>query len=225
MNYFSKVIAIAYKDLLYEYRSRETITTMLIFSFLVVVIFNFTFDPGSTYAIEAAPGIIWVAFTFSGVLGLNRAFIYEVDKGSFHGLLLSPIDRGAIYLGKMIGNIIFMFIVEILTLPLFFILFNLDFSAILLKLFLIILLATFGFAAVGTLFSAIAVNTKAREIMLPILLFPVVVPVILSAVNATSGILNGAGWDKIAAWLKILAAFDLMFIAICFATFEYVVEE
>ncbi len=225
MSYLSKVLAIAYKDLLYEYRSRETVTTMLIFSFLVVVIFNFTFDPGSAYALEAAPGIIWVAFTFSGVLGLNRSFIYEVDKGCFHGLLLSPVDRGAIYLGKMIGNIIFMTIVEILTLPLFVILFNLNFTAILLQLLVVILLATLGFAAVGTLFSAIAVNTKAREIMLPILLFPVVVPVILSAVNATSSILDGQGWDQIDAWLRILGAFDLMFIAICYATFEYVVEE
>ena len=225
MSYFKKVIAIAYKDLLYEYRSRETVTTMLIFSFLVVVIFNFTFDPGSTYAIEAAPGIIWVAFTFSGVLGLNRSFIYEVDRGSLHGLLLSPIDRGAIYLGKMFGNIIFMSIMEVLTLPLFVVLFNLDFSILWLKLLVVIVFATLGFAAVGTLFSAIAVNTRAREILLPILLFPVVVPVILSAVNATRSILDNQGWAPVLAWLRILIAFDVIFISICYAVFEYVVEE
>ncbi len=225
MNYLGKILAIAYKDLLHEYRSRETITTMMIFSFLVVVIFNFTFDPGSSYALEAAPGIIWVAFTFSGMLGLNRSFIYEIDKGCFHGLLLSPVDRGAIYLGKMIGNLIFMTIVELLTLPLFIILFNLQFSEYLLQLLLIIFLATIGFAAVGTLFSAIAVNTKAREIMLPILLFPVVVPVILSAVNATGSLLRSDDWSQVFAWIRILLAFDVIFVAICYATFEYVVEE
>ncbi len=225
MSYIGKILAIAHKDLLYEYRSRETITTMLIFSFLVVVIFNFTFDPGSSYALEAAPGIIWVAFTFSGMLGLNRSFIYEIDRGNFHGLLLSPVDRGAIYLGKMIGNIIFMTLVEFLTLPLFIILFNLQFTDMILQLFVIIFLATFGFAAVGTLFSAIAVNTKAREIMLPILLFPVVVPVILSAVNATGSLLNSEEWSRVMAWVRILAAFDVIFIALCYVTFEYVVEE
>jgi len=225
MSYFGKVFAIAYKDLLYEYRSRETISTMLIFAFLVVVIFNFTFDPGSTFAREAAPGIIWVAFTFSGILGLNRSFIYEVDKGCIHGLLLTPVDRGAIYLGKMIGNIIFMAVVELLTLPLFAVLFNLDFVAVLPQLLLVVSLATLGFAAVGTLFSAIAVNTKTREIMLPILLFPVAVPVILAAVNATGSILDSTGWEQIIDWIKILIAFDVMFIAVCYVLFEYVVEE
>ena len=225
MSYFGIVFAIAYKDLLYEYRSRETISTMLIFAFLVVVIFNFTFDPGSKYALEAAPGIIWVAFTFSGVLGLNRSFIYEVEKGCIHGLLLTPVDRGAIYLGKMIGNVIFMTVVELLTLPLFAVLFNLNFFGVLPELLLVVGLATLGFAAVGTLFSAIAVNTKTREIMLPILLFPVVIPVILAAVNATGSILDMQGWEKISDWVKILAAFDVMFVALCYVLFEYVVEE
>jgi heme exporter protein B len=126
---------------------------------------------------------------------------------------------------RQIGNIIFMAVVELLTLPLFAVLFNLNFLGVLPQLLLVVSLATLGFAAVGTLFSAIAVNTKTREIMLPILLFPVVIPVILAAVNATATILDLQGWEKIVDWIKILAAFDVMFIALCYILFEYVVEE
>lgn len=225
MSYFSKVFAIAYKDLLYEYRSRETVSSMLLFSFLVVVIFNFTFDPGSMFVNEAIPGILWVAFTFSGILGLNRSFTYEMDKGCLHGLLLTPVDRGAIFLGKMIGNLVFMAVVEILTLPLFVVLFNIEIAAAVPKLLIILILATLGFAAVGTLFSAMTVNTKTREIMLPILLFPVVVPVILSAVHATSTALDQATWGEILDWAIWLIAFDGVFVPLCYLTFDYVVEE
>ena len=184
MSYFQKIFAITYKDVVFELRSRESVSSMLMFSLLVVVIFSFTFDPGSAYVLEAAPGIIWVAITFSGIIGLNRSFFYEVDKGSMHGMLLTPVDRGVIYFGKVLSNLIFMIIVEIFTLPLFAVLFNLSLFGSLAELVAVTFLATVGFAAVGTLFSAMAVNTKTRDVMLPILLFPVFVPVILAAVNA-----------------------------------------
>ncbi len=198
---------------------------MLIFCLLVVVIFSFTFDPGSEYTKEAAPGILWVAFTFSGMLGLNRTFSHEVDTGSIHGILLAPIDRGAIYLGKTIGSFIFMFIVEIFTLPFFIVLFDLNLENHFLQLVTIIFLATIGFVAVGTLFSAMTVHTKTRELMLPILLFPVMIPVILAAVNATGSILNLDEWSKILGWIRILVAFDLAFIVLSYLTFDFVVEE
>ena len=225
MSYFQKIFAITYKDVVFELRSRESVSSMLMFSLLVVVIFSFTFDPGSAYVLEAAPGIIWVAITFSGIIGLNRSFFYEVDKGSMHGMLLTPVDRGVIYFGKVLSNLIFMIIVEIFTLPLFAVLFNLSLFGSLAELVAVTFLATVGFAAVGTLFSAMAVNTKTRDVMLPILLFPVFVPVILAAVNATSSILRQQSWDAIADWLKLLGVFDVIFMALCYLLFEYVVEE
>lgn len=225
MNYFRKVLAITQKDVLSEIRSRESISSMLMFSLLVVVVFSFTFDPGSSYVDEAAPGIIWVAFIFSGIIGLNRSFVYEVDKGCLHGLLLTPADRGIIYFGKVLSNFIFMSVVEALTVPLFIVLYNLDLVPNLLQFITVTVLTTIGFTAVGTLFSAMAVNARTRDVMLPILLFPVFVPVLLAAIRSTANILEAAGWDAIVDWMKILVAFDLIFLALCFLLFEYVVEE
>ena len=225
MNDLRILSTLIWKDLVAEFRTRELISSMLLFALLVVVVFNFTFEPGSRSTIEAAPGILWVAFTFAGVLGLHRAFSREVENGCLHGLMLAPVDRGLIFLGKMCGNLVFILLVEFLTLPIFGVLFNLSLLPALPRLALILLLATLGFAAVGTLFSAIAINTRTREIMLPILLFPVEVPVILAAVNATAAVLNGRDWSAIAGWLKILLAFDVLFVAVCYITFEYVLEE
>ncbi len=225
MNSLRIVLVVLWKDLLAEFRTKELLSSMLLFAALVVVIFNFTFEPGSRAAIEAAPGILWVAFTFAGVLGLHRAFSREVENGCLQGLMLTPIDRGLIFLGKMTGNVIFILLIEIITLPLFAVLFNVPILAGLDRLVVIFLFATIGFAAVGTLFSAIAINTRTREIMLPILLFPVEVPVILAAVNATAAVLNGRDWPAINGWLKILGVFDVIFVMVCYVTFEYVLEE
>jgi heme exporter protein B len=225
MNELSKLMVLVWKDLLAEFRTKEMISSMLIFALIVVVVFNFTFDPGSRATAEAGPGILWVAFTFAGVLGLHRALVHEVERGCLHGLMLAPVERGTIFLGKAIGNAIFIFLIELPTFLLFSIFFNIDFWKGLDKLAVIFFLGTIGFAAVGTLLSAISVNTRTREIMLPILLFPIEVPVILSAVNATAGALKGQSWNEIAGWLKILSAFDLIFLLVCFVTFEYVLEE
>ncbi|RLG30051.1 transcriptional regulator, partial [Methanosarcinales archaeon] len=180
------ILTIAWKDVLSEYRSRETISSMLIFCLIVVIIFNFMLEPGSTLVHEMIPGILWIAITFAGILGLNRSFIYEVDQGCLLGLLLCPVDHYVIYFGKMIGNVFFMILMEIIILPLMVVLFNLDIIHILLPLGLVIFLGTLGFSAVGTILSAISVNTRAREILLPILLFPISIPVLLSAVKATN---------------------------------------
>ncbi|MDZ7262405.1 MAG: heme exporter protein CcmB [candidate division KSB1 bacterium] len=223
MSYLKKVLAIVWKDLISELRTKEMVSSMLVFSLMVVVIFNLVFEPGSEYTKEIIPGVLWVAFAFAGLLGLNRSFIYEVDKGCLQGLMLSPVDRSAIYLGKMLGNLIFMTIVEAITLPIFTLFYNVNLFV--LPLIGIILLGTLGFTAVGTLFSAIAVRTRSREVMLPVLHFPVVVPVILSAVRATGKILEGHSWSVILPWLKLLIGFDLIFIILSVWTFEYVIEE
>lgn len=225
MNEFRKLFVLVWKDLLAEFRTKEMLSSMFMFALIVVVVFNFTFEPGSRATAEAGPGILWVAFTFAGVLGLHRSLVHEVERGSLHGLMLAPVDRGIIFLGKAIGNAIFIFVIELPTYILFAIFFNIDFWKGLDKIALIFFLGTIGFAAVGTLLSAISVNTRTREIMLPILLFPIEVPVILSAVNATASALAGQSWSAIGGWLKILAGFDLIFLLVCFVTFEYVLEE
>jgi len=219
------MITIAWKDILSEFRSRETLSSMLIFCLIVVVIFNFMFEPGSTLVKQMVPGILWVAITFAGLLGLNRSFIYEVDQGCLMGLLLCPVDHYLVYLGKMIGNFCFMMIMEIILLPLMIVLFNLDIFIILLPLIFIMLLGTLGFASVGTLLSAISVNTRAREILLPILLFPIAIPILLAAVKATSSLINQGSFAGTLSWVKILIGFDIIFLVISSLLFEYVVEE
>ncbi len=219
------ILTIAWKDIISEFRSRETISSMLIFCLIVVVIFNFMFEPGSNLVKEMVPGILWVAITFAGILGLNRSFIYEVDQGCLLGLLLCPVDHYMLYLGKMIGNFFFMVIMEIIIIPLLIILFNLDILNILLPLLLIVLLGTLGFAAVGTLLSAISVNTRAREILLPVLLFPIAIPILLAAVKATGALINEGTFASAQSWIRILTGFDIIFLVLSSLLFEYVVED
>ena len=222
---FRAVLIIAWKDILSEFRSRETISSMLIFCLIVVVIFNFMFEPGSTLVREMIPGILWVAITFAGILGLNRSFIYEVDQGCLLGLLLCPVEHYMIYLGKMLGNFFFMLIMEIIIIPLMVILFNIDILDILLPLGLIVFLGSLGFAAVGTILSAISVNTRAREILLPVLLFPISIPILLAAVKATSSLINEGTMVAAQSWIKILIGFDIIFLVISSLLFEFVVED
>jgi heme exporter protein B len=165
-----------------------------------------------------------VAIAFSGMLGLSRSFIMEKDRGSMEGLLLTPVDRSAIYLGKMLGNFLFISIVAIIILPVFIVLFNLS-AAHLPLLAGVVILGIIGFASVGTLFSAMAVHTRAREVLLPILLFPVVIPVMLAAVKLTAAVLDGTAFADVQNWFSLLVAFDLIFLALSFMLFDYVMEE
>ncbi len=223
MSFMRKVLTIVQKDVAVELRTKEMLSSMFVFSLLVIVIFSFAFDLRVEDVRKVAPGVLWVTFVFAGMLGLNRSFVLEKDRGCLEGLLLCPVDRSAIYFGKMLGNVIFMMIVEAMILPIFSILFNISlFQPVLL---LIVVLGTLGFAGVGTLFSAMAVHTRSREVMLPVLLFPVVVPAMIAAVKATGGILDGQPVSEIAHWLRLLAVFDVVFFAISFMTFDYVVEE
>ncbi len=216
-----KVLAILWKDILSELRTRDIVVSVLVFALLVIVIFNFAFEPERVGLV--ASGVLWVALTFAGVLGLSRSFILEKDKGCLEGLMLFPVDRSLIYFGKMLGSLIFILVVAVMVLPLFFILFNLPVFKP--ELILIVVLATIGFASVGTLFSALAVNTKAREIMLPILFFPIVAPVIIAAVKATELSLTGESWSSLAPWLQVMAAFDIIFLVVSSLVFEFIVEE
>jgi heme exporter protein B len=220
---FAKTLAIFWKDILTELRTKEVITSVLVFALLVLVIFNFAFGTQADTMELVAPGILWVALTFGGVLGLNRIFAVEKENSRLEGLMLCPVDRAVIYWGKLAGSFTFMLAIAIVITPIFLALFNLP--LFLPRLLLIIVLATLGFAAVGTLFSALAINTRARDIMLPILFLPVVVPVIVAAVKATIPVLAGDPWADMLTWLQIMIAFDIIYLVIASLVFEFVVEE
>ncbi len=222
--YIRKILAIVGKDIATEIRTKEMIGAMFVFSLLILFIFNFAFDLRADNLQTLAPGVLWIAITFAGMLGLGRSFTLERDKGVLDGLLLAPVDRSAIYFGKMIGNVLFISLVEIIILPFFIILFNQPLGVVP-ALVGVIFLGTVGFASVGTLFSAMAVHTRAREVLLPIMLFPVIIPVMLSAVRMTSGILDNLPFEDVQQWFALLVVFDLVFIVASVIMFEFVVEE
>jgi heme exporter protein B len=218
-----KVLAITWKDILSEFRSREIIVSVLVFTLLVIIIFNFAFGSDPATMKITAPGMLWVTFTFAGVLSLNRSFILEREEGCIEGLMVSPVSREVIYAGKMLGSFTFMLVVEIVALPLFAFLFNINILTS--QIIVTTLLATLGFVACGTLFSALAVKTKARELVLPILFLPIVVPVIIAAVKSTGLALEAKTWGDLGSWLLIIGAFDAVFLVVSFWIFNFVIEE
>jgi len=222
MNSLSKVLTIVWKDVVAELRTKEMFSSMFVFALLLIVIFNFSFELRIERVAEVAPGVLWVTFAFAGTLELNRSLSLEMEEGCLDGLLLAPMDRSAIYFGKMLGNLIFISAIEALMLPIFSALF--DLNLIQPALLLTIFLGTLGFAAVGTLLAAMAVNTRAREVMLPILLFPIILPVVISAVKVTAGILDGLPLGNLVHWLRFLIGFDIIFLVVSYMTFDYVVE-
>jgi heme exporter protein B len=223
MRVFAAILAVFWKDILMEIRTKEIVTSVLVFALLVLVIFNFAFGTGTDTTGLVAPGILWVSLTFGGILGFNRIFIMEKENSCIEGLMLCPLDRSAIYWGKLVGSFSLNLAVALVVTPIFLILFNLP--LFLPRLALIIVLATLGFAAVGTLFSAVAINTRARDMMLPILFLPVVIPVIVAAVEATAVVLAGQPWSGMLTWLQIMIAFDIIYLVVATLVFEFVIEE
>lgn len=225
MGFWAQVRAILWKDIVVELRTKERLSSMFFFALLVIVIFNFVFEPGSEAMREMAPGILWVTFTFAGLLGLTRSFTMERENGCMSGLLLCPADRGAIFVGKALGNIVFMAVVEAVSLPFFAVFMNVAVLPSLGRLLILMALGTLGFSTVGTLFSAMSTNTKMREVMLPLLLFPILVPILLAVVKGTEAALAGEPLAGVAGWLKIAVAFCGIFTAASILLFDYVVEE
>ena len=221
-NALGKIWVIVRKDILTELRSRELFGGMLVFSLLTIITFNFAFDLTGIEQAPSGAGALWVAFSFAGMLGLGRSVALERDRGSFDGLLLCPVDRGVLYLGKLAGNVLFIVVVEAITVPIFGALFGLPVLRPLLLLALA--LGTLGFAAVGTLFAVMAANTRARDVMLPVLLFPISLPVVIGTVRAMTLVLTGKTAD-VAAWLNLLGAYDAIFLAASYLVFDRVVEE
>ncbi len=218
-------MAILWKDIITEARTREMVNSMFIFAILIIVVFQFAFSPGTERIYEVASGVLWVAFLFAGILGLNRSFALERDRGCLRGLLLCPVDRSSIYLGKVVGNLIFIMTVNIITLVVFVIFFNISVFQVLGKLMAIIFLATIGYSAVGTLFSAISCNTRMREVMLPVLMLPIMVPVIIAAVKATVCLLSGGSQTDFLFGIRLIGVFDAIFLVVAIVVFDYIVEE
>ena len=216
---------VARKDLKIEFRTRTAFLAVLVFAILGVAIFYFAWDSTAVAAIDLAPGVLWVIFTFSGLLSLQRSFGAEQSERALDGLLLSPIDREAIFLGKALANLVFVAGIQLVTIPAVALLYNLPLGRTIVVLLAIALLAAIGLVAVGTLFSAMAANTRLAELLLPMLSLPFFVPVVYGAAQATSTLLAGRPATEAWPFLKLLIAFDLVFLFACTLAFPFTLEE
>lgn len=217
------VWAIASKDVLLELRNKEIVLAILIFSFLVLIIFNFAVALTPTSAGVVGPGVLWVAIMFAAVIGLNRSFVIEKDGDALTGLMLTPVSRDTLLIGKALGNFLFMLVAEAIILPSFTALFNVN--VLRPEIVVIAFITTLGLSTVGTLFAAISVNTRAREIMLPLLFLPVVVPLLIAAVEGTVQVVEGGSWSGAATWMQVGAAFDVVFVIVSVLTFQFILED
>jgi len=224
MRFFKVIQWIIWKDLVSEIRNRENISSMFFFALAVILIFSFSFSMDHQATGELMPGIIWVAFGFTGIIGLGKSFLPEVQNDCMEYLQMAPVSKGAIYLGKVLGNILFLLLTEIILFPLFILFFNLDILDKLPMVLLIFLIASMGLSALGTLFSALTVQIRAREVMFPILLLPLAVPVFIGAVESTRGALNGDPISLYLQWIELLAIFDLVFMVVSFWVFEFILD-
>ena len=219
------MLTLLWKDLLVELRTKETLSSFLLLGMLILLVLSFAFDPASEMRAAAAPGVLWVAVIFAGTLAINRSLLHERENDCLQGLLLAPLDRGTIYLAKTAANVLFMLAAEVIVVPLFVIFFNLDMAATLLRLAPVLLLGTLGFAAIGTLFAAVSMRTRAREVMLPLVMLPLATPLIIAAIQASTDLLAGRAMSEVAHYLNLLGAFDVVFLVVGWLTFEYAVEE
>lgn len=225
MNFLNQFRAILWKDFVSEFRTKDMILSMCLFSFLILVIFSFSFDALLKHDRDATAGILWVAFIFSGLTGLGRSFGTERDNGTLQGLVLCPVSPWTIFLGKLAGVFLFTTVMEFFTLLIATILYSTVVVPFLLPLGAIMALGTLGVAVIGTLFSAVSTTAKNRDVLLSILFFPISVPLVIAAVKATGTILNGRPFQMVLPWVKILIAFDLVFLLVSYLTFAYIMEE
>jgi heme exporter protein B len=223
-DYGRRAWVVLWKDLLMERRSKESLNALFFFALLLLFLFQFALGPDRERLEQALPGLLWLGFVLAGLLGLGRSFIAERDNDCWEGLLLTPGDKSAIYLGKLGGNVLLMAVIEALVLLLFGIFYNVDLWGVLPSLSLVIALGTIGIAAVGTLFAAITAQVRARELLFPILFLPVQVPLLLGSVRATEAVFQGVALSEVGQWLTLLAAADLVYLVIGLLTFEFVLE-
>ena len=224
MNLLKQTSLVFWKDLLLELRRRDSLLTMFFFGTLLLFVFHFSFDLPPDKVAEMAPALLWLAFLFTGTLGLTQLFQVERENHCLEALLLSPLDRGALFLAKSCFNLLLMLLVELVVMPLFWILFNLHGWNLLPQLFLVTLLGTVGFCVLGTIMSAVTLRARARELLLPLVLFPLMIPVILATIRCMENIMSagelGAAWS----WLRLLLGFDVIFVTVGILMFDRVIE-
>ena len=216
---------IARKDLAIEFRTRSAFLSSLVFSLLAIVIFFFAWDPTAVGPLDLAPGVLWVTFTFSGLLAMHRSFGVESQDGALDALLVAPIPREAIFLGKALANLVFVLGVQAVALPALAMFYNVPLGDVLLPLLGIMLLSAIGLVAVGTLFGGITANTRMAELLLPVLALPFFVPIVMPAAQATARLLAGRPMEESLAWLRILLAFDLVFVYACTVAYPFTIED
>lgn len=216
---------IARKDLAIEFRTRSAFMASLIFALLGIVIFYFAWDSTAVASADLAPGVLWVIFTFAGLLGLHRSFGVEQEERAIDALLAAPVERESIFIGKALANLVFVGGVQVIAIPAVGIFYNLPLGRIAPTLFAVAFLAAVGLVVVGTLFSAMAANTRLAEILLPMLSLPFFVPIVIPAAQATAKLLSGRPIGEAVPWLKLLAAFDIVFIVACTLAFPFTIED
>jgi len=225
MNLIRTALFLAKKDLYSELKTKQILTTQIIFAGLVIVVFSFAFDPANNTTKAVIPGVIWVIIVFSGILGLNRSFISEQRNDTMQGLLVAPMEAASIYLGKFLANFTMMLVVEIVSIPFLFLLFDFKFLGSIPFFILVVFLGSFGFIAIGTFLAALAANSKSSEMLLPLLLFPITTPILIGVVQATKIILTNM--EKISsaiAWIQLVTAYDMIFFVVCFLLIDSVLE-
>ena len=225
MGFFHGVITIIKKDLSMELRAKEVFTTTFMFALLTVIIFNFAVEMDASNTKQMAAGVLWVAFLFSGAISMNRSFLYEKEEGCLSALMLAPIDRSSIFFGKMATSLIVTLLTMTIIVPVFTVLFNINVMEHFFWQALSFFLGGLGFVTVGSLISAVSVNLRAREMMGPLLMLPVVVPVVISAVKLSGGLINGEEIGTLMIWVKTLAVFDVVYLVIAWLVFESIIEE
>lgn len=215
------MLAVIWKDLMLEARGRETIASLFVLGLLVLVLFNFAVEIEPSNVTSMAPGVLWIAIVFSATLALGRAFAIERENGCMTGLLLAPIDRGDLYLAKLIVNVLVLLVFESMLLPFFFLMFGLEAGRTLPHLVVVLLAGTIGLAAVGTLFALAALGTRARELMLPLLILPLQIPLLIAAVKASDIVLKGGSVLALGAWGNLIVGFDVLFVTAGWLVFDY----
>ena len=225
MSALAAVRHLLWKDLVLEWRGREILTAMVVFSMLVAVVFNFAFSPSPGDAARLLPGMLWVTLAFASTLGLSRSFVLEHDHGAIEALRLFPFDPSLIYVAKLLANLLYLLAVEALVLPALAAIAGISLIGSAAPLALILVLGSIGLVAVGTIFSAMSVNTRIREVLLPVLLFPLAAPVLISGVRAMLGVLAGGSLSAVLPGVRILVAFDVIFLVVGYVIFEFVLEE
>lgn len=219
-----RVQAIVWKDLTTERRSKAGINAVAFMGVLVLLLFGFALGPDTEALRRAAAGALWLAILFAGVLAFNRSYQLELDGGALESLLLYPGSRWAIYAGKLIANLVFVLIVEAIVIPVALVLYQVALPSGWPALLGVTLLGTVGFVTLGTFYAAMSSRSRAREVLLPLLLFPMLIPVLLSAVEASTSLLGGDPMLEAGAWVRLLGAFDIIFLVASLLAFEYVIE-